>query len=91
VLKHGLLETAATYLVKLLRQGEPVRTVAPDLITALLNAHETLSPAALTRIETLLDQLSFAGRTALTKELRSKFTAKLAASRPRKPWWKFRA
>jgi tetratricopeptide (TPR) repeat protein len=43
-LKRGLWEAAATYLEKLLQQSEPVETVAPDLITVLLNAHETLSP-----------------------------------------------
>ena len=64
-------------------------TVASDLITALLNAHETLSPATVTRIETLLAQLASAGHTALAQELRAKFTAKLEAAKPKKSWWKF--
>ena len=71
-------------------KGEPVETIAPDLITALLNAHETLSPATVTRIETLLAQLASAGHSALAASLRSKFTAKLAAANPKKPKWKFR-
>jgi len=86
-LKRGLWEAAATYLEKLLQQGEPVETVAPDLITALLNAHETLSPATVTRIETLLTQLESAGHTALAAPLREKLAAKLAPSQ--KSSWKF--
>jgi hypothetical protein len=88
-LRRGLWEAAETYLEKLPQQGEPVETVAPDLITALLNAHETISPPTVTRIETLLVQLESAGPTALTALLRAKLTAKLAASQPKKPWWKF--
>ena len=83
--RQGQWEAAETYLEKLLQQGEPVETVAPDLITALLNAHETLSPATVTRIETLLAQLSSAGHTALATELRQKLDAKL----PKKSKWKF--
>ena len=84
-MKRGLWEAAATYLEKLLQQGERVETVAPDLITALLNAHETRTPATLTRIETLLAQLSSAGHTALATELRQKLDAK----QPKKSKWKF--
>jgi hypothetical protein len=86
-LKRGLWEAAATYLEKLLQQGEPVETVAPDLITALLNAHETVSPHTVTRIETLLAQLTSAGHPALAAQLRQQHAAKLAPSK--KPWWKF--
>jgi len=85
-LKRGLWEAAETYLEKLLQQGEPVETVAPDLITALLNAHETLSPATITRIETLLAQLESAGHTALAAHLRRKLESKLP--KPKKSWWK---
>jgi tetratricopeptide (TPR) repeat protein len=84
-LKRGLWEAAETYLEKLLQQGEPLEIVAPDLITALLNAHETLSAATVTRIETLLAQLAAAGHTALVAELRQK----LAAKQPKKSKWKF--
>ena len=87
--KRGLWEAAATHFEKLLQQGDPVATVAPDLITALLNAHETLSPATVTRIEFLLAQLASAGHPALAQELRPKFTAKLEAAKPKKSWWKF--
>src|ERR1035441_2688030 len=66
--KRGLWEAAATHFEKLLQQGDPVATVAPDLITALLNAHETLSPATVTRIEFLLAQLASAGHPALAQE-----------------------
>ncbi len=90
-LKRGLWEAAETHLEKLLRQGESMETVAPDLITALLNAHETLSPTSVTRIETLLAQLESAGHTTLGTSLREKLTAKVAASQPKKPWWKFGA
>lgn len=86
-MNRGLWEAAETYLEKLLQQGEPVETVAPDLITALLNAHETLSPATVTRIETLLAQLASAGHTALATQLRQQQTAKLAP--PKKSPWKF--
>lgn len=85
-LKRGLWEAAATYLEKLLQQGEPVETVAPDLITALLNAHETVSPHTVTRIESLLAQLESAGHAALAASLREKLNAKLP---PKKPRWKF--
>ncbi len=78
VLKRGLWEAAATYLEILLQQGEPVETAAPDLITALLNAHETVSPHTVTRVEALLAQLESAGHTALAVPLRKKLTAKLA-------------
>jgi len=88
-LKRGLWEAAETCLEKLLQQGEPVETVAPDLITAVLNAHETISAHTVTRIETLLAQLSAAGHTALAQQLRPKFTAKLEASKPKKSKWKF--
>ena len=87
-LKRGLWEAAETYLEKLLQQGEPVETVAPDLITALLNAHETPTAAAVNRIETLLAQLESAGHTVLANDLRAKFTTKLEAGKPKKPWWK---
>ena len=87
-LKRGLWEASETYLEKLLLQGEPVESVAPDIITALLNAHEALSPATVTRIETLLAQLESSGHTTLSAPLREKLTAKLAATRPKKPWWK---
>ena len=86
-MKRGFWEAAETYLEKLLQQGEPVATVAPDLITALLNAHETPTPATVTRIETLLAQLSSAGHTTIAAPLREKLTAKLAP--PKKSWWKF--
>ena len=81
----------AMHLEKLLQQGEPVEPVAPDLITALLNAHEIVSSATVTRIriETLLSQLDSAGHTALAILLREELTAKLTASKPRKRWWKF--
>jgi tetratricopeptide (TPR) repeat protein len=88
-LKRGLWEAAATYLEKLLQQGEPVETVAPDLITALLNSHETPISASVARIETLLAQLDAASHTALAAPLREKFSAKLAASQPKKQWWRF--
>ena len=88
-LKRGLWETVKTYLEKLLQQGEPVETVTPDLITALLNAHKTPTLATFNRIETLLAQLSSAGHTALATPLREKLKSKLAASQPKKPWWKF--
>jgi len=84
-LRRGLWEAAETCLEKLLQQGEPVETVAPDLITALLNAHETVSPPTVTRIETLLAQLASTGHTDLAAELRQK----LAAKQPKKPKWKF--
>jgi hypothetical protein len=87
-LKRGLWEAAETCLEKLLQQGEPVETVAPDLITALLNAHKTPTSAAVTRIETLLAKLASAGHNTLSKELRSKFSSKLEASKPKKPKWK---
>ena len=63
-----------------------METVAPDLITALLNAHESLSPATVTRIETLLAQLDPAGHTTLATQLRQQHASKLAP--PEKPWWK---
>ena len=85
-LKRGLWKAAATCLKKLLQQGEPVETVAPDLITALLNAHETVSPHTITRIKTLLAQLDSAGHPALATQLRQQHAAKLAP--PKKPWWK---
>ena len=88
-LKRELWEAAETCFEKLLQQGEPVETVAPNLITALLNAHETPTSAAITRIETLLAQLASAGHTALAQELRSKFSSKLEASKPKKSKWKF--
>jgi hypothetical protein len=88
-LKRGLWEAAETCLEKLLQQGEPVETVAPDLITALLNAHETLSPATVTRIETLLAQLTSTGHTAPAQDLRQKLTAKLTPSKTKKSKWKF--
>ena len=68
-------------------KGEPVETIAPDLITALLNAHDTPTSAAVTRIETLLAQLSSAGHTALAARLRQQHAAKLAP--PKKSPWKF--
>jgi hypothetical protein len=81
-----LTRAAETFLEKLLQQGEPVETVAPDLTTALLNAHESVSPHTVTRIETLLAQLESAGHTGLAAPLREKLAAKLAP--PKKPWWK---
>jgi hypothetical protein len=90
-LKRGLWEAAETHLEKLLQQGEPVETVAPDLITALLNAHETVSTHTVTRIETLLAQLESAGHADIATSLRERLTAKLAASQPKKPWWRIRA
>jgi tetratricopeptide (TPR) repeat protein len=69
-------------------QCEPVEAVAPVLITALLNAHETLSPAAVARIETLLSQLESTGHSSLAAPLREKVTVKLVATRPKKQWWK---
>ena len=88
-MKRGQWEAVAPYLEKLLQQGEPVETVAPELITALLNAHETLSPATVTRIETLFAQLASPGHAALAKQLRAKFTAKLTAASSKKSKWKF--
>lgn len=88
-LKRGLWEVAATYLEKVLQQGEPVETVAPDLITALLNAHETVSPHTVTRIESLLTQLDTGGHTALAATLREKLKSKLAAAQPKKSRWRF--
>ncbi len=85
-LKRGLWEAAETYLEKLLQQGEPVETVAPDLITALLNAHETLAPATVTRIESLLAQLSSASHVTLATRLRQHHASKLTP--PKKPRWK---
>jgi hypothetical protein len=64
-----------------------VETVAPDLITALLNAHETPTAATVTRIETLLSQLDSAGHRALAAQLRQQHAAKLGP--PKKSWWKF--
>jgi len=84
-LKRGLWEAAETYLEKFLQRREPVETVAPDLITALLNAHETLSPANVTRIETLLAQLDSVGHSTPAAELRQR----LAAKQPKKSRWKF--
>jgi hypothetical protein len=66
-----------------------MKIVAPDLITALLNAHEMPTPSTVTRIEILLAQLASVGHTALAKELRAKCTAKLAAAGSKKPKWKF--
>lgn len=63
-----------------------METVAPDLITALFNAHETLSPATVTRIETLLAQLDSAGHATLATQLRQQHASKLAP--PKKPRWK---
>ena len=88
-MKLGLWEAAETYLEKILQRGESVETVAPGLITALLNAHDTVSPHTVTSIETHLAQLNSAGRTALAAPLRAKLTAKLAASSPKKSRWKF--
>ncbi len=85
-LKRGLWEAAETYLEKLLQQGEPVETVAPDLVTALLNAHETVAPSTVTRIESLLAQLESAGHATLAASLREKLNVKLP---PKKPRWKF--
>ena len=62
---------------------------ARPLITALLNAHETVSPPTVTRIQTLLAQLASAGYTALAQELREKLTAKLNAVNSKKSRWKF--
>ena len=62
-----------------------METVAPDHITALLNLHEALSPATVTRIESLLAQLDSAGHTTLANEFRAKLTAKLANSLIKKP------
>jgi len=84
-LKRGLLEAAETYLEKLLQHGEPVETVAPDLIIALLNAHDTPTSAAISRIELLLAQLSSAGHATLAAELRQKLDAKQL----KKSKWKF--
>jgi WD40 repeat protein len=86
-LRRGLWEAAATYLEKLLQQGEPVETVAPDLIKSLLNAHEALSPTTVTRVETLLSQLDSAGHTTLAAPLRQRLQAKLCGHR--KNQWKF--
>jgi len=88
-LKRGVWEAAETYLEKLLQQGEPAETVAPDLITALLNAHETLSSAPVTRIETPLSQLESSGYTTLADPLHEKLNTKHAANESKKPRWKF--
>ncbi len=88
-LENGLWEAAETCYEKLLQQGDPVETVAPGLITALLNAHETISPATITRIQTLIAQLESTGQTTLAKELRFKHSTKLNIAGPKKPWWKF--
>jgi tetratricopeptide (TPR) repeat protein len=87
-LRRGNWEAAATFLEYLLQKGEPVENVAPDLITTLLNAHETITPATVTRIETLLALLDSTGHTTIAAPLREKLTTKLAASSPKKPWWK---
>jgi hypothetical protein len=89
VLKRELWEAAATHLEKLLQHGESVESISPDLITALLNSHSTVSPHAVTRIKNLLAQLESTGHTALAKELRAKLTSKLSASQSKNPWWKF--
>jgi tetratricopeptide (TPR) repeat protein len=85
-LKRGLWEAAETYLENLLQQGEPVETVAPDLINVLLNAHEMPTPATVTRIETLLQKLEQAGHANLAAPLRQQLQAKLPR---KKKGWKF--
>ena len=72
---HGLWEAAETYLEKLLQQGEPVETVAPDLITALLNAHESPLESEVKRIERLLQELEQAGHANLAAPLRQQHQA----------------
>jgi hypothetical protein len=84
-LKRENWEAAETLLEKHLQKGEPLETVAPDLITALLNAHEIVAAATVTRIESLLAQLESAGHAALAAQLRQQHAAKLA---PKKSNWK---
>jgi len=87
-LTRQLWEAAETYLERLLKMGEPVETIASNLVTALLNAHHALTPQAITRIESLLAQLEAGGHAALASPLRERLTAKLAASQPKKSRWK---
>lgn len=85
-MKCRLWEAAETYVENLLLQGEPAETVAPGLITALLNAHETPLQSGVKRIERLLQQLEQAGHANLAAPLRQQLQAKLPNSR--KKWWK---
>jgi hypothetical protein len=62
-----------------------VETVAPDLITALLNTRQPPMPHTVKRVEEILAQLQSAGHTTLAASLRTK----LIAAQPKKPWWKF--
>jgi tetratricopeptide (TPR) repeat protein len=85
--QNGFWEAAADNFQKLLDAGESLSDHAPKLIICLLNAHETLSPAIVTRIETLLTQLNSTGQSALAAPLREQLQAKLRSTR--KKWWKF--
>ena len=87
-LKRELWETAETHLERLFKHGEPVETIAPDLVTALLNARPDLTQHATTRIESLIAQLEAGGHAAIATPLREKLAAKRAASEPKKSRWK---
>jgi len=79
-------EAAETCLQKLLDQGTPLKTVAPDLITALLNIHAELPPANVTRVRKLISELEEYGHFDLALAARRQLEAKLPQGR--KPWWK---
>jgi len=82
--KKDQWEAAATHFEKLLQQQEPVDQVAPQLITCLLNAHETPMESDVKRVETLLQQLEQAGHADLVVPLRQQLQAKLP--RKKKSW-----
>ena len=77
-------EAAETYYTRLLNLGEPLAEVVPRLVDCLLNAHDELLPGTCARIVELLAKLESAGHTALARDIRATYTARL----PKKPWWK---
>jgi tetratricopeptide (TPR) repeat protein len=84
----GRWEGAAMEFQKLLDRGEPIEELAPQIVTCLLNAHETLLPHDAATIEDLLQRLESAGHTPLAADLRRQLEAK--QPKPKKPWWKLR-
>lgn len=85
-MRRSLWEAAETYLQKLLDRSELLQTVAPDLITALLNAHADPLPATIDRVRKLISELEELGHNDLALAARRQLEAKLPPAK--KPWWK---
>ncbi len=79
-------EAAAMDFQKLLERGDPLEDLAPNIVTCLLNAHETLMPHHAAAIDDLLRRLTDAGHATLAANLRRQLEAKIP--KPQKPWWK---